>query len=69
MDQKTSIGPELHLGGASRGAQPTRARLGPQARPGGFCPPRGTPRVLLWPILGILVHKNLQKVLRCLDSV
>ena len=44
-----------------RWAQPTRARLGPQARPGGLCPPRGTPLVLLWPILGVLVHKNSPK--------
>ena len=28
MDQKTTNGPEQHLGGAPRGAQPTRARLG-----------------------------------------
>ena len=34
-------------GGAPRGAQPTRARLGAQASPGGFCPPR----VLLEPPL------------------
>src|SRR3990170_4140766 len=30
-------------GGAPRGAQPTRARLGAQARPGGLCPPRVPP--------------------------
>src|SRR3989337_1472606 len=41
-----------------RWAQPTWARLGAQARPGGLCPTRGTPQVLLWPILGVLVHKN-----------
>ena len=28
IDQKTTSGPEKHLGGAPRGAQPTRARLG-----------------------------------------
>ena len=43
MDQKEPNGPELHLGGAPRGAQPTRARLGAQARPGGLCPPRWPP--------------------------
>src|SRR3990170_2601102 len=41
-----------------RWAQPTWARLGPQARPGGLCPPRGTPQVLLWPIGCLLVHKK-----------
>ena len=30
-------------GGAPRGAQPTRARLGAQARPGGLYPPRVPP--------------------------
>ena len=45
MDQKTPNGPEKHLEGAPRGTQPTRARLGPQARQGGLCPPGpGAPR-------------------------
>ena len=44
MDQKRTIGPEQHLGGAPREAQHTRARLGPQACPGGLCP-----LVLFWP--------------------
>ena len=44
MDQNTQDGPERHLGGAPRGAQPTRARLGPQVRPGGLCPPRWASR-------------------------
>src|SRR3989337_373141 len=44
-----------------RWAQPTRVRLGPQARPGGLCPPQGTPLVLLWPKLFLLVHKNSPK--------
>ena len=44
-----------------RWAQPTRARLGGQARSGGLCPPWGTPQVLLWPILGVLVHKKSPK--------
>ena len=30
-------------GGVPRGAQPTRARSGGQARPGGLCPPRWPP--------------------------
>ena len=30
-------------GGAPRGAQPTRARLGAQLRPGGLCPTSGAP--------------------------
>ena len=34
MDQKTNSGPKKHLGGAPRGAQPTRACLGAQAPPG-----------------------------------
>ena len=41
-----------------RWAQPTWARLGAQVRPSGLCPPRGNPQVLLWPSLGVLVHKN-----------
>ena len=45
----------------SRWAQPTWARLGPQVRPGGLCPPRGTPQVLLWPIESLLVHKKSTK--------
>ena len=40
FDQKTSSGPEKHLGGALRGAQATRARLEAQTCPGGLCPPR-----------------------------
>ena len=40
LDQKTHIGPWLRPGGALRRAQPTRARLEAQARPGGLCPPR-----------------------------
>ena len=47
--------------GAPRGAQPTRAHLGAQARPGGLCPPRGTPLVLLRPILCLLAQKNSPK--------
>ena len=43
LDQKEHNGPWLRLGGASRGAQPTRARQEAQARPGGFCPPRVSP--------------------------
>ena len=43
MDQKTPNGLRLRLGGAPRCAQPTRARLGLLARPGGLCPPRDTP--------------------------
>ena len=38
--QKTQDGPKKYERGAPRGAQPTRARLGAQARPGGLCPPR-----------------------------
>ena len=33
------MGQKRTCGGAPRGAQPTRARLGAQARPGGLCPP------------------------------
>ena len=43
LDQKELNGPWLRLGGAPRGAQPTRARQEAQARPGGLCPPRVPP--------------------------
>ena len=35
------------LGGAPRGAQPTKAHLGHQARPSGFFPPRWPPALPL----------------------
>src|SRR5215216_3641414 len=41
-----------------RWAQPTWARLGPQARPGGLCTPRGSPLALLWPTGCLLVQKK-----------
>ena len=41
--QKEHNGPWLRLGGAPRGAQPTRVRQEAQARPGGLCPPRVPP--------------------------
>ena len=44
-----------------RWEQPTRARLGPHARPGGLCSPRGTPLVLLWPNRCLLVQKKSPK--------
>ena len=44
MDQKTNSGTKKHLGGAPRGAQPTRAHQEAQACPGGLCPPRVPPR-------------------------
>ena len=50
VDQNTQDGPEKHLGRASRGTQPTRERLGDQARPGGLCPPRWPPASPLYPI-------------------
>ena len=37
-------------GGAPRGAQPTRAPLEAQARPGGLCPPRVPPERPLYSI-------------------
>ena len=37
-------------GGCPEGAQPIRTRLGPQARPGGLCPPRWPPAPPLRPI-------------------
>ena len=43
MDQKTPNGPRQLLGGAPRGAQPTRVRQKAQARPAGLCPPRVPP--------------------------
>ena len=45
-------------GGHPRWAQPTRARLGLLARPGGLCPPRGTPQVQPGPIAFLLAHKK-----------
>ena len=39
-------------GGHPRWAQPTRAR------PGGLCPPRGTPQAQPGPITFLLVHKK-----------
>ena len=36
----------------------THQGLDPQARPGGLCLPRGTPLVLLWHMLLLLVHKD-----------
>ena len=44
-------------GGHSRWAQPTRARLGLVARPGGLCTPRGTPQAQPGPIMFLLVKK------------
>ena len=44
-----------------RWAQPTWARMGARASPGGLCPPGGTPQVLLRPIGCLLVHKNSTK--------
>ena len=46
MDQKTSIGLVQHLGVPQQGPQPTRARLGPQARLGVLCPLSGLPHPL-----------------------
>ena len=40
MGQQEIDGPWLHLGGAPRGAQPTRARQGALACLGGLCPSR-----------------------------
>ena len=48
-------------GGAPRGAQPTRARLGLLARPGGLCPPRCPPPVVLGSSIFLLFHKNSPK--------
>src|SRR3989337_1933798 len=48
-------------GRPQRSAQPTWARLGPQARPGGLCSPRSPPLVLLWPNRCLLVQKKSPK--------
>jgi len=58
MGQKEHNGPWLHLGGAPRGAQPTRARQGLLARPGGLSPPRDSPQVQPGPICFLLAHKK-----------
>ena len=50
LDQKTQDGPKKYQRGAPRGAQPTRARLGGLARPGGLCLPRWPPTPPLRPI-------------------
>ena len=47
-----NIGANKHQRGATRWAQPTWARQGPQARPGGLWPPRPTSGAHL------LVHKS-----------
>ena len=57
MDQKTNNGPKKHLGGAPRGAQPTRACQGPRAHPGGLCPPRWPPAPPLRPINSQIFQK------------
>ena len=46
------------FGGQPRWAQPTRARLGLQARPRVLCSPRAPSSVLLWPTGCLLVQKN-----------
>ena len=46
MDQKTTSGPEQHLGGALIGAQPNRARLGAQTRLEGYAHLSGLPHPL-----------------------
>src|SRR4051812_46041881 len=45
-------------GGHPRWEQPTRARLGLLARPGGLFPPQGTPQVQPGPIAFLLDHKK-----------
>ena len=59
MDQNIQDGPEQHLGSAPMGTQPTRARLGAQARPGGLCPPRWPPAPPLYPINSQILQKPL----------
>ena len=44
-------------GGAPKGAQPTRALLGPPERPGGLCPPRWPPAPPLCSINTPIFHK------------
>ena len=44
-------------GGCPEGAQPTLARLGAQARPGGLCPPRVPPEPPLCSINTPKIHK------------
>ena len=58
MAQKTHDGPNKHLGGASRGAQPTRACPRAHARPGGLCPPRWPPAPPLRPINRQIFQKS-----------
>ena len=45
-------------GGHPRWAQPTRARLGLLAHPGGLSPPRDSPQVQPRPVVFLLAHKN-----------
>ena len=61
--------PKRGSGRPSMWAQPTWARLGPQALPGGFCHSRGTPMCFSGPLDVFCLTKNPQKVSRCLDSV
>jgi hypothetical protein len=44
--------------GGPRRAQPTRARLGSLARPGGLCPPGGPPLVVIFLNIFHIFHKK-----------
>ena len=44
--------------GAPEVGTTTRACLGLLARPGGLCPPRGTPQAQPGPVVFLLAHKN-----------
>ena len=55
--------------GHPRWAQPTRARLGLVAHPGGLCSPRGTPKAQPGPAVFLLAHKNHRGVSRHLDFI
>jgi len=61
LDHKTSNGPKKYPRGAPRGAQPTRACPGAQARPGELCSPRSPPLVLPWPNLCFVGQKKSPK--------
>ena len=61
----------MGTGGGPGCAQPTRARLGSLARPGGLCPPGGPPLVLIGSKISYIFYKKIpikfQLIWRCAE--
>ena len=55
---KPLIYQKMGTGGGPRRAQPTKARLGSLARPGGLCPPGGPPLVVICSNNSYIFHKK-----------